>query len=109
MIKRVNRRRDKRDEAALTSHFDSARVSPGFSPPAGLAGVGDRGSGGGMGIGRGMGWLWATGWPSGLSGPTLDVGWPMITMFPVGLEHENTKTLTLEYEHVKSVGEVTDR
>lgn len=76
----------KSDEAALTSHFDSGKVSPGFSSPAGL--VGDWGSAGGMGmgIGRGMGWLW----PSGLSGPRLDVGWPMITVQPAGLEHENT-------------------
>lgn len=76
----------KSDEAALTSHFDSGKVSPGFSSPAGL--VGDWGSAGGMGmgIGRVMGWLW----PSGLSGPRLDVGWPMITVQPAGLEHENT-------------------
>lgn len=66
----------KSDEVALTSHFDSGKVSPGFSSPAGL--LGDWGSAGGIGIGigRGMGWLW----PSGLSGPTLDVGWPMITV-----------------------------
>lgn len=70
----------KLDEAALTSHFDSGKVSPGFSSPAGL--VHDWGSAGGMGMGR----LW----PSGLSGPRLDVGWPMITVQPAGLEHENT-------------------
>lgn len=52
--KRTNGRR-KLDEASLTSHFDSGKVSPGFSSPAGL--VGDWGSAGGMGkgIGRGMG------------------------------------------------------
>lgn len=61
---------------SLTSHFDSGKVSPGFSSPAGLvAGWGSAG-GIGIGIGRGMGWLW----PSGLSGPRLDVGWPMITV-----------------------------
>lgn len=44
------------DEVVLTSHFDSGRVSPGFSSPAGLPAVGEWGSGGGgMGIGRGMG------------------------------------------------------
>ena len=66
----------KLDEAALTSHLDSGKVSPGFSSPAGL--VGDWVSAGGMGMGidRGMGLLW----PSGLSGPTLDVGWSMITV-----------------------------
>lgn len=45
----------KSDEVALTSHFDSGKVSPGFSSPAGLAEVDNWGSGGGMGIGRGMG------------------------------------------------------
>lgn len=71
----------KLDDTALTSHFDSGKVSPGFSAPAGLAEVGDWGSGGGMGMGmgRGMGLLW----PSGVSGPRLDVGWPMITVLPV--------------------------
>lgn len=50
---RQNGRR-KADEASLTSHFDSGKVSPGFSSPAGL--VGDWGSAGGMakGIGSGM-------------------------------------------------------
>ena len=45
------------DNMALTSHFDSGKVSPGFSSPAALAEVSGWGSGGGMGmgIGRGMG------------------------------------------------------
>lgn len=40
---------------SLSSHFDSGKVSPGFSSPAGL--LGDWGSAGGIGIGigRGMG------------------------------------------------------
>lgn len=89
----------KSGEAALTSHFDSGKVSPGFSSPAGL--VGDWGSAGGMGIGigRGMGWLW----PSGLSGPTLDVGWPMITVKPVGLEHENMTSCSSRACSIKSL------
>lgn len=72
------------NDVVLTSHFDSGKVSPGFSSPAGLADVADWGSGGDMGMGSGIGWLW----PSGVSGPRLDVGWIMITVLPVGLEHE---------------------
>lgn len=44
-----------RDEAALTSHFDSGRVPPGFSSPAAPAGLGDWASAGGIGIGIGSG------------------------------------------------------
>ena len=75
------------DDAALTSHFDSGKVSPGFSAPAGQAEVGDLGSAGGMG----MGWLW----PSELSGARLDLGWP-ITGLPVGVEHEDKKPAVWE-------------
>lgn len=82
----------------LTSHFDSGKVSPGFSSPAGLADVGDWGSGGDMGIGSGIGCFW----PSGVSGPRLDVGWIMITVLPVGLEHENKNPAV--WERVKSTG-----
>lgn len=73
-------------DVGLTSHFKSGTLSPGLSSTTGLTEVGDWGSGGGIGIGRGMGMLC----PSGVSGPRLDVGWPMITVLPVGLEHENT-------------------
>lgn len=67
----------------LTSHFDSGKVSPGFSSPAGLADADDLGSGAGMASGIGCFW------PSGVSGPTLEAGWDMITVAPVGLEHED--------------------
>lgn len=74
----------KRVDVSLTSHFKSATLSSGLSSTTGLTDAGVWGSGGGMGIGRGMGMLC----PSGVSGPRLDVGWPMITVLPVGLEHQ---------------------
>lgn len=46
---------DDDEDAALTSHLDSGKVSPGFSSPAAPGEVRDWGSGGGMGIGMGMG------------------------------------------------------
>lgn len=71
---------DKRAETALTSHFDSGSISPGFSSPTGLVEVGDWawacGSGVGMdmGMGRGIGWVCAPGWLSGPSEPGVDAG-----------------------------------
>lgn len=93
----------KLNNVVLTSHFDSGKVSPGFSSPAGLADVGDCGSDEDMDIGNGIGWFW----PSGVSGPRLDLGWIMITVLPVGLEHENKNPAV--WECVKSTSDVTER
>ena len=92
---REHRQTDTEDEErrgttrALTSHLDCGSVSLGFSAPAGPGGD-ETG-----GMGRGMGcWGWAGGaWLSGSSELGLVGGWTMITVFPVGSEHQKQGTL----------------